>query len=59
MSSIFFYALLRSARQKMTEEELSIASEVAEAADAGNEEAVKLLRRMIHDVLFNREGASI
>ena len=59
MSSIFFYALLRSARQKMTEEELAVASEVAEAADAGNEEAVKLLRRMIHDVLFNREGASI
>jgi hypothetical protein len=43
----------------MTEEELAIAGEVAEAADAGNEEAVKLLRRMIHYVLFNREGASI
>ena len=59
MTSIFFWALLRSARQKMTEEELSIASEVAEAADAGNEEAVKLLRRMIHDVLFNRSRAAI
>jgi hypothetical protein len=57
MSSIFFYALLRSARQKMTEEELAIASEVAEAADAGNEEAVKLLRMMIHEVLFNRRAA--
>jgi hypothetical protein len=52
--SIFLYALLRSARQRMTEEELAIASEVAEAADQGDEEAVKMLRKMIHDVLFSR-----
>jgi hypothetical protein len=49
--TIFEYALLRAARQKMTPDELGIAQRVAELAERGEPGARELLRKMVHDVL--------
>lgn len=52
--TIFLFALIRAARQRMTESELTIATGLAEAADAGSSIAEDVLKRMALRILFDR-----
>lgn len=53
--TIFEYAIYRAAAQKMTPPEQERAAELAEAGDKGDLAAAWLLRRMVRDVLSDRE----
>lgn len=57
--TIFEYALLRAARQRMTPAQLEIAQKAADLADAGEPGAAEILRSMVNDVLFDRSRPDI
>lgn len=57
--TIFLYALIRAARQRMTESEVTVAMEMARIADAGEPAAADALRRMVHEVLFDRTRSQV
>jgi hypothetical protein len=58
MTSVFKYALLRAARQRMTVEEAEVAAKLAGMADDGSESAAEALERIVTEVLFDRNRPS-
>lgn len=52
--TIFEFAMLRAARQRMTPAELDTAQKLADRADAGEPGYANLLRKMVRDILFDR-----
>lgn len=57
--TIFEFALLRAAREKMTPEEVELAQHAAELAERGEPGARELLRKMVHEVLCLRYAVKI
>lgn len=51
--TIFEFALLRAARQRMTPAELELAHQVADKADAGEPGYHEILLGMAYDALFD------
>jgi hypothetical protein len=52
--TVFFYAMLKAAREKMTPTELEVAFELARLADQGRQSAIDALRKLVDEVLFER-----
>ena len=52
--TIFEFALLRAARQKMTPAELKVADHIVSMVEAGQPGSREMLRKMVHDVLHIR-----
>ena len=51
--TIFEYAVIRAARQRMTEQEVKLAVEMARRAEEGSASANDTLRKMVFEVLFD------
>jgi hypothetical protein len=57
--TIFTYAILQAARQRMTPDEAEVAAELARLADHGNRDAADALGDMVCDVLRVRSLPSL
>lgn len=54
--NVYEFSVIRYAARLMTAEELKVARELANAADAGDENAYAAVRHMVVEVLMERTG---
>lgn len=57
--TIFEFAMLRAARQRMTPAELETAQRLADRADAGESGYAEILRKMVLEVLYDRNRKDV
>lgn len=57
--TIFEFAMLRAARQRMTPAELETAQRLADKADAGEPGYAEILRSLVLEVLYDRNRKDV